>query len=65
MEMPTMSKKSNRVKKKGSTNGSKQIDERKDENDYDTKLSELKGAISSNGVNAIGGTRNMQKEKDV
>ncbi|XWS57939.1 hypothetical protein CRYUN_Cryun09bG0216000 [Craigia yunnanensis] len=45
-------KKSNRVKENGTTNGSKQIDERKDENDYDTKLSELKGAISSNGVNA-------------
>ncbi|XP_022718713.1 chromo domain-containing protein LHP1 isoform X2 [Durio zibethinus] len=45
-------KKSNRVKENGSTNGSKQIEERKDENDYDTKLSELKGAISSNGVNA-------------
>ncbi|EOY10374.1 Chromodomain protein, putative isoform 3 [Theobroma cacao] len=42
----------NRVKENGSANGSKQIDERKDENDYDTKLSELKGAISSNGVNA-------------
>ena len=45
-------KKSNRIKENGSTNGSKQIDGRKDENDYDTTLSELKGAISSNGVNA-------------
>ncbi|XP_022742435.1 chromo domain-containing protein LHP1-like isoform X2 [Durio zibethinus] len=45
-------KKPKRVKENGSTNGSKQIDERKDENDYDTKLSELKGAISSNGINA-------------
>ncbi|XVE62408.1 hypothetical protein DITRI_Ditri06bG0115800 [Diplodiscus trichospermus] len=39
-------RKANRVKE----NGSKQIDEMKDENDYDTKLSELKGALSSNGV---------------
>ncbi|XVF30641.1 hypothetical protein REPUB_Repub16aG0075900 [Reevesia pubescens] len=45
-------KKTNRVKYNGSANGSKQIDESKHENDYDTKLSELKGAISSNGVNA-------------
>ncbi|XVE90315.1 hypothetical protein DITRI_Ditri20bG0067600 [Diplodiscus trichospermus] len=45
-------RKSNRVKENGSTNGSKKIDERKDQNDYDTKLSELKGGISSNGVNA-------------
>ncbi|XP_021282791.1 chromo domain-containing protein LHP1 [Herrania umbratica] len=42
----------NRVKENGSANISKQIVEWKDENDYDTKLSELKGAISSNGVNA-------------
>ncbi|XVF56719.1 hypothetical protein PTKIN_Ptkin06aG0142700 [Pterospermum kingtungense] len=45
-------KKSDRVKENGSANSSKQIDETKDENDYDTKLSELKGASSSNGVNA-------------
>ncbi|XWS42788.1 hypothetical protein CRYUN_Cryun16bG0044500 [Craigia yunnanensis] len=42
-------KKANRLKENGSANGSKQIDETKDENDYDTKLSELKGAVSSNG----------------
>ncbi|MBA0771242.1 hypothetical protein Gotri_019732 [Gossypium trilobum] len=36
-----------RVKDNNSTNGSKKIDETKHENDYDTKLSELKGALSS------------------
>ncbi|OMO63764.1 hypothetical protein COLO4_32214 [Corchorus olitorius] len=41
----------NRVMENGSANGSKK-NETNDENDYDTKLSELKGAISSNGVNA-------------
>ena len=45
-------KRPNRVKENGSANGSKQIDETKDENDYDTKLSELKGALSSNGIDA-------------
>ncbi|TYI58483.1 hypothetical protein E1A91_D11G361800v1 [Gossypium mustelinum] len=40
-----------RVKDNSSANGSKKIDETKDENDYDTKLSELKGALSSKGGN--------------
>ncbi|KAG4177270.1 hypothetical protein ERO13_A11G301800v2 [Gossypium hirsutum] len=40
-----------RVKDNSSTNGSKKVDETKDENDYDTKLSELKGALSSKGGN--------------
>ncbi|KAE8673788.1 Chromodomain protein, putative isoform 2 [Hibiscus syriacus] len=43
-------KKRNILKENGSTSGSKQIHERKDENDYNTKLSDLK--VSSNGVNA-------------
>ncbi|XVF06739.1 hypothetical protein REPUB_Repub06bG0076500 [Reevesia pubescens] len=45
-------KRAKRIKENGSANGPKQIDETKDENDYDTELSELKGAISSNEVNA-------------
>lgn len=44
-------KRTDRVKENGSANSSKKMDETKDENDYNTKLSELKGAISSNGVN--------------
>ncbi|PPD85358.1 hypothetical protein GOBAR_DD17704 [Gossypium barbadense] len=40
-----------RVKDDNSANGSKKIDETKHENDYDTKLSELKGALSSEGGN--------------
>ncbi|KAK8593945.1 hypothetical protein V6N13_042501 [Hibiscus sabdariffa] len=43
-------KKRNIVKENGSTSGSKKIHRRKDENDYNTKLSDLK--VSSNGVNA-------------
>ncbi|KAK8628159.1 hypothetical protein V6N13_063871 [Hibiscus sabdariffa] len=43
-------KKRNIVKENGSTSGSKKIHQRKDENDYNTKLSDLK--VSSNGVNA-------------
>ncbi|KAE8668841.1 Chromodomain protein, putative isoform 2 [Hibiscus syriacus] len=45
-------KRSKRVKENSSANGSKIIDGKKDENDYDTKLSELKGALSSKGTNA-------------
>ncbi|KAK8712180.1 hypothetical protein V6N13_147427 [Hibiscus sabdariffa] len=45
-------KRSKRVKENSSAKGSKKTDERKDENDYDTKLSELKGALSSKGANA-------------
>lgn len=40
-------RKSNRVKENGSANGLKKIYGRKDENDYETKLSELKGTISN------------------
>ncbi|GMI79577.1 LIKE HETEROCHROMATIN PROTEIN 1, TERMINAL FLOWER 2 [Hibiscus trionum] len=45
-------KRSKRVKGNSSANGSKKIDETKDENDYDTKLSELKGVLSSKVANA-------------
>ncbi|KAL4380082.1 hypothetical protein GQ457_02G039460 [Hibiscus cannabinus] len=45
-------KRSKRVKGSSSANGSKKIDETKDENDYDTKLSELKGVLSSKVANA-------------
>ncbi|GLT49203.1 hypothetical protein SLA2020_227800 [Shorea laevis] len=42
----------NRANDNGSSNGLKKTDERREGNEYDTKLSELKGAVSSNGVNA-------------
>ncbi|GLT87554.1 hypothetical protein SLE2022_056330 [Rubroshorea leprosula] len=42
----------NRANENGSSNGLKKTDERREGNEYDTKLSELKGEVSSNGVNA-------------
>ncbi|KAK8272851.1 hypothetical protein V6Z12_D11G364600 [Gossypium hirsutum] len=49
--MKQMTVTAKRVKDDNSANGSKKIDETKHENDYDTKLSELNGALSSEGGN--------------
>ncbi|GAV89285.1 Chromo domain-containing protein [Cephalotus follicularis] len=48
----TNDKSSKRAINNGSTNGSKQVEERKDENEYDPKLSELKSTLLTNEVNA-------------